>query len=77
MWGDGWSMWIWGALMMVIFWGGLAALVLYLVRVFGGRSGPRVGDPRPDEILAERFARGEISEKEFQHRKQVLEHRTP
>jgi uncharacterized membrane protein len=30
--------------------------------------------PEAREILAERFARGEISEDEFQQRKRVLDH---
>lgn len=32
---DGWD-WIWGTLMMVVFWGGLAAVVVVGVRAFGG-----------------------------------------
>lgn len=75
--GDGWGGWIWGGLMMVVFWGGLIALVVFLVR---GARPPERDDRRraPDarEILAERFARGEISEDEFEQRKRVLE-RTP
>lgn len=76
MWGDGWGGWITGALMMLIFWGGLVALVVLLVRGFGARPGRGEEKPsRPDarEILAERFARGEISEEEFEQRRRVLE----
>ena len=40
MWGDGWG-WIGGAVMMLIFWGGLAALVVFLVRGFGSRPTQR------------------------------------
>jgi putative membrane protein len=63
-------------LMMLVFWGGLLALVIFLVRGFGAR--PSQGEEkrsRPDaqEILAERYARGEISEDEFQERTRVLE----
>lgn len=76
MWGDGWGGWLGGALMMLIFWGGLAALIVFLVRGFGahpsrGEEKRRGQDAR--EILAERFARGEISEEEFEQRKRVLE----
>ena len=75
--GDGWGGWIWGALMMLVFWGGLIALVVFLVRGFGAR--PSQGEenrrgPEAREILAERFARGEISEDEFEQRRRVLEH---
>lgn len=76
MWGNGWGGWVAGALMMLIFWGGLAALVVFSVRAFGGRSPERRGErssPRAQDILAERFARGEISEDEFEQRRRVLE----
>jgi putative membrane protein len=71
-------MWFGGGLMMLVFWGAVVALVVFAGRGFGHhhshgedmRSGP---DAR--EILAERFARGEISEEEFEQRRRVLEHR--
>jgi putative membrane protein len=76
--GDGWS-WVWGGLMMLIFWGGLVALVVFAVRGgFGARSShgdERRSAPDAQEILAERFARGEISEDEFEERRHVLERR--
>jgi putative membrane protein len=73
--GNGWD-WIGGVLMMLVFWGGLAAVIVFLVRASAGR--PSQGSEphgRPDayEILAERFARGEISEEEFNDRRRVLE----
>lgn len=74
--GNGWG-WMAGGLMMLVFWGGLVALVVLLVRGSGSRS-PHGEEKRsgPDalEILAERFARGEISEDEFDQRRRVLEH---
>jgi len=74
--GDGWG-WMAGGLMMLIFWGGLVALVVFLVRGFGARptgGEEKQGKPDAQEILAERFARGEISEEEFDQRRRVLEH---
>lgn len=74
MWGDGWG-WIGGGLMMLVFWGGLIALIVFLVRG-AGRSSRGGETPRPRDArdtLAERFARGEISEEEFEQRKRVLE----
>ena len=73
--GDGWS-WIGGAAMMLFFWGGLAALIVFLVRGLGNR--PSYGDghsrgPDAREILEQRYARGEISEDELKERKKVLE----
>lgn len=66
----------WGAaamgIGMVLFWalivGGIVALVMYLV-------GDRRNQPpstSPGQILAERFARGEISETEYRDRVAVL-----
>ncbi len=58
-------MWFGGGLMMVVFWGGLVALVVFLVRGAGARrSEGEEKRSRSDarKILAERFARGEISE---------------
>ena len=63
--------------MMLIFWGGLVALVIFGIRAgFGTRaSSGEWGHHAPDakEILSERFARGEISEEEFEERRRVLE----
>ena len=63
-------------LLLILFLGGLVAVVTWLVvRIF-----PRVrGDERPEaprdsaeEILRERFARGEISAEEFQKSIEIL-----
>ena len=78
MWTDGWGGRIGGTVMMLVFWGGLIALVVFLARGFGTwssqRRGPDRREPDAREILAERFARGEISEDEFEQRRRVLEH---
>lgn len=81
MWHDGvWSTgaWVGMTLMMVLFWGGLIAVVVWLAR------GKAVGSPRvtgdiastsadtPEAVLANRFARGEIDEDEFLHRLELL-----
>lgn len=74
MWGDGWG-WIWGGLMMVVIWVALVWLVVSLVRGSAARpSNEDRGRPTAEQILAERFARGEISEEEFQERRRVLDH---
>ena len=66
---------------MVLFWTAvIAAIVLanrYLVGS-GGTSGgsPRYEPPRPEDVLAGRFARGEINEDEYRRRITLLrEHR--
>ena len=79
MWTDGWGGWVGGimmVLMMLVFWGGLIALVVFLARGFGARPSQGEGkrsEPEAREILADRFARGEISEDEYEQRKRVLE----
>jgi uncharacterized membrane protein len=59
---------------MVFFWVAIMALVVFAVgdgrRM--GRTGDRWGAPSAGEILEQRFARGEISEEEFEARKGIL-----
>lgn len=72
---DGWD-WVWGTLMMLLFWGGLAVVIVFAVRAFGGGSRPNASDTTDAKsILEARFARGEISRVEFEERKRVLESR--
>jgi putative membrane protein len=68
---DGWD-WFWGTLMMLVFWGGLAAVIVFAIKAFGG--GRRGSSEKTDAvtILESRFARGEISQEEFVERKRVL-----
>lgn len=83
MWDDG----MWGGGMHGWGWVGLALLALVLVLVAAaavvlavslGRSGSK-GEPPPvggqseaDRVLDERYARGEIDEQEYLHRRAVL-----
>ena len=66
-WGGGW-MWLWGIAMMA----GFVALIVWLARSASANSGPSVPqrDPteRAKEILAERFAKGELSSDEYRER---------
>jgi len=70
-WGDmsgwGWAGWLMPSLTMLIFFGGLAALIILLVRRPADRS-----PDTADRILAERFARGDIDDDEYQQRRQAL-----
>ena len=68
-WHDGWG---WGAGLvmfglMVAFWAGLAAILITAVKGHGRRPG---GDAQA--ILDQRFARGEISQDEYERRSAVL-----
>lgn len=79
MWGNGWGNWILGVLMMALFWGGLGVIVFFALRGRDSERRPDAGTvDRTDAraILEERFARGEISEVEFEDRRRVLEHNT-
>jgi putative membrane protein len=64
------SAWTWWFMTagMVLFWGVVAWVIVTLTRSNGA--------PRRDaeDILAERFARGEITEDEFQHRRDLVRH---
>jgi putative membrane protein len=79
-WNGGWGVggWLAMSLMMLVVWGLPIALVVWAVRSGFHRDRPAVTTPpRPDadEVLAERFARGEIDEVEFAHRLEVLRSR--
>ena len=66
----GWHGW-WGVVGMTAFWVLVIALV---VLAFRGLSRPSSKETRTlEEILAERFARGEISEEEYEARRRTLE----
>jgi putative membrane protein len=67
-WGGGW-MWLWGVAMMA----GFVALVVWIARANSGASGastppPRDPTDRAKEILAERFAKGELSSDDYRER---------
>ena len=73
---DGWAGWFAMAIMMVVFWGGVIAVIVLLFRGRGADQGapssPR--GPSATEILDERFARGEIDREEYEHRRATLQH---
>lgn len=60
----------WGFLMMLVFWVGFVALSAWVVKaIFVGRTETK-RDPKG--ILDERYARGEISKKEYSAMKKDL-----
>lgn len=80
----GWSgdMGIWGYIMMsismLIFWGAIIAGVVLLARSLRSPGHPHYQAPpsrSAEDLLAERFARGEIDEAEYQNRLAVLRNR--
>lgn len=66
MWGHAGG-WGWFPFALVL-WIGLGAAVIYLVTHVTRSRQPVVGDSRARDILAERFARGEISADEYEER---------
>ncbi len=72
-WGGGW-MWLWGVAMMVLF----VVLIAWLVRASDGAvrtTHPAQPEPtaRAREILAERYAGGELSTEEYRERVSELQ----
>lgn len=72
--------WLW-MLVPLLFWVGLIALIAWaVVRFFPARSGgERSGGPRDsaEEVLRERFARGEIDAEEYERSLEILRGGSP
>jgi len=67
-WGFG-MMFVSSLLLLALLWGGI-----YLV--YRAAQGVRsVSDPTADQMLAQRYARGEIDDQEYQHRLDVMHRR--
>ena len=65
---DGWNA-LWMGGMMLLFWGGVIALVFFAVRAFG--SG-KASDPAMD-TLRRRLASGEINQEDFDKTRKALQ----
>ena len=72
--GSGWGLML---LMMLVFWGLLVALIVWLARSRDSDSSSseprRPGSPTAEDVLALRYARGDIDEEEFERRRAALE----
>jgi putative membrane protein len=66
----------WGFALMgisaVVFWGLVIVGIVLLVRYLGRSGQPPTATHTPEQLLAERFARGEIDESEYQARLATL-----
>jgi len=72
MWDSGMGWWMaFGGLWMVIFWGGLIALIVWGITRLSRRNG-YAPKREPMEVVKERYARGEISREEFEQLKRDL-----
>lgn len=65
-WGWGWGAWVVMTASMVLFWGLVAWVIVTVVRR------PDDKPVAPEEVLAGRFARGEIEEDEYRRRRDAL-----
>ena len=78
-WNDGsvgWGGWVVMVLSMAAFWGLLAWVAVFLVRSTG-KAAADGSSREPEDLLAERFARGEIDEEDYLHRSDVLRRQRP
>ncbi len=71
-----WPNWGWwgmglGMLLMIVFWGGLIALVTWIILRLV-RSGQQPSSQAPLDIAKARYAKGEISKEEFEQIKKDL-----
>ena len=73
--GWGWGGWLAMSLMMLLFWALIVAGVVALIRT--SRREPRntSGSDEAQRLLDERFARGEIDEDDYRHRRELLTRR--
>jgi len=70
-WSDGgWTWWGWcaGVAFMLAFWALFAWIIVTLIRSKDDAPPSR----SPEDILAERYARGDIDQDEYQHRRDIL-----
>jgi putative membrane protein len=71
-----------GVLVQLLFWGGLLAVIVWaVVRITANRQGggtdARVGGDSAEEVLRQRFARGEIDAEEYDERRRILRKQSP
>ena len=74
--GFGFGMGLWGWLLMILFWLILIVAAVWVVKLlFPASPGTRTNDPQPsssEDILKMRYARGELTEEQYQQMLQTL-----
>lgn len=70
--GPGWGGWLAMTVMMLVFWGLLVAGAAALWRGARRDVGHREGRSDAERLLDERFARGEIDEADYLHRRDLI-----
>ena len=78
-WNDGWGWWwVFMPLGMLAFWSAVVWVVVTVVRGHFVAPAAHQPDRAPEQLLAERFARGEIDDDEYRRRLDTLHDlRTP
>jgi putative membrane protein len=73
--GDHMNGWGWFAMSVgtILFWGLVITAIVLLVRNINKAARPSQSPRTPEQLLAERFARGEIDETEYQQRLATLQ----
>lgn len=72
---SGWAGWLLMTIAMVLFWALIITAVVLIVRYLVSQrpAGAGAGSVRtPEEVLAERYARGEIDDEEYERRLALL-----
>ncbi|MGI8608205.1 MAG: SHOCT domain-containing protein [Candidatus Dormibacteria bacterium] len=70
--GSGAGTWIWMILSMIVFWGGVVALLTWAARSYSHRQSAIQPASAALGVLQGRFARGEISAEEFSEGKRLI-----
>ena len=71
--GWGWGGWLWMTLMMALFWVLVAVAIVWIVRATrDDRAQLPPHTPSPLDVARERYARGELSDEEFERIKRGL-----
>ena len=74
-WGEHMGLWWWwGALLYILFLAAIVVVIIFLIKAIAG-SGKKIppSEEDPLEILKRRYAKGEISKKQFDEMKKDLE----
>ncbi len=75
-WNEGMGWWmLFGGFWMVVFWGGIIALIIWGIKRLTARGGSGSGSierENPLDIAKGRYAKGEISKEEFERLKKDL-----
>lgn len=77
--GGGWGMWLMMFLVMIVFWGGLAWVIVSAIRHSGGHHAATDRAPGQKDalqILEERLAHGDIDVEEYRSRRDALRSNT-